>query len=181
MGILRRRFGRNAAGSAIIEFAILAPLFFAIIFSGFEAGLMYLKIGIVEHGMGEVTRMIYTGRGSGAVTRDDLIEKFCDSVSPVLACDDNVTLEVRTLEKYSDFAETDATCHHTDDDIGDPTYEISGGGDIVYVRFCVTTPLVVPGLKNMTFEMINIGLRLPESAPGRYSLTAASVIRNEPF
>lgn len=177
-----RRLRRDRSGSAIIEFAILAPLFFAIMFSGFEAGLMYLKIGMVEHGMSEVSRMIYTGQASGSVTRKNVIDTFCDAVDSVINCDDNITLEVRRLQKYSDFEDTATTCRHTDEDFDDePEYQPSVGGDIVFVRICVTTNLVVPSLKNMTFGIVNIGLRLPESADGRYSLSSSSVFRNEPF
>ncbi|NHK28053.1 pilus assembly protein [Parvularcula flava] len=178
-----RPFANNKRGTAVIEFAILAPLFFAILFSGFEAGMMYLKIGMVDHGVSEISRQIYTGKAKGK-SAEDVMDIFCDSVHTVIKCDGNVTLEIRKLSGYSSFDPGAATCVNTGEDLKDedkPAYANTAGGDIVYIRVCVNTSLLVPGLKNMTFYLTNVGLQLPESAPGKYELTSSTVIRNEPF
>jgi len=178
-----RRFARNTLGSAVIEFAILAPLFFGVLFSGFEAGMMYLKIGMVDHGVSEISRQIYTGKAKGK-SSDEVLAIFCNSVDTVISCDGNVTLEIRKLSGYSDFDPGAPTCVNTGEDLGEddkPAYDRTYGGDIVYIRVCVSTNLLVPGLKNMTFSLINAALQLPESAPGKYELTASTVIRNEPY
>ncbi|GGD14275.1 TadE/TadG family type IV pilus assembly protein [Aquisalinus flavus] len=178
-----RLFASNRRGSAVIEFAILSPLFFAILFSGFEAGMMYLKIGMVDHGVSEISRQIYTGKAKGK-SAEDVIDIFCDSVHTVIGCDGNVTLEIRKLSGYASFDPGAATCVNTGETLADddkPTFASTAGGDIVYIRVCVNTSLLVPGLKNLTFYLVNAGLQLPESAPGKYELTASTVIRNEPF
>lgn len=178
-----RLFAGNRGGSAVIEFAILAPLFFAILFSGFEAGMMYLKIGMVDHGVSEISRQIYTGKAKGK-TSDEVLTIFCDSIHTVISCDGNVTLEIRKLSGYDSFDPGAATCINTGETLADddkPAYQKTSGGDIVYIRVCVNTSLLVPGLKNLTFYLVNAGLQLPESAPGKYELTASTVIRNEPF
>lgn len=178
-----RPFAGNKRGSAVIEFAILAPLFFAILFSGFEAGMMYLKIGMVDHGVSEISRQIYTGKAKGK-TADDVMAIFCDSVHTVIKCEGNVTLEIRKLDGYASFDPGAPNCVNTGETLEDedkPAYDTTAGGDIVYIRVCVNTSLLVPGLKNLTFYLVNAGLQLPESAPGKYELTSSTVIRNEPF
>lgn len=174
---------RDKRGSAAVEFSILAPLFFGVMFSGFEAGLMYLKIGMVDHGMSEVSRMIYAGNAKG-LSQDDIIDAFCDAVDSVIKCDGNVTLEIRKLSDYSNFDAGSATCVHTGEELKDedkPAYSNTSGGEIVYIRMCVTTDLVIPGLKNLTFSMINVGLQIPETSDGKYRIASSTVFRNEPF
>ena len=179
------RYARGSRGSAAIEFSILAPIFFGTILSAFEIGLVFLKISMVEMAADDVAREIYTGQAADeAMTREDMIDAFCDRISATITCDGNVTLLVEGLNDFSAASTEELRCVNTGevpdpDDL--PSYQQTGSGQIVYLRFCVTTPLVIPGLKNLTFQGANIALQLPETANGRYAIIASTVFRNEPF
>ena len=177
---------RKQKGSISIEFALIAPLFFALIFSAFEAGLMYMKVALVEMNVSKVTRVIYTGQASEqGITSDKIIESFCDEVGILMKCDENVTLEVITLSTYKSKVPEKAKCHEGDlppniARAAVPQRSSTAGGDIVFVRFCITTNLMVPALKKLTFDGVNVALRIPETEDGKYAITASTVIRNEP-
>jgi Flp pilus assembly protein TadG len=180
-----RRFFVSESGTSAIEFALLAPILFAAIFSAFEAGLMYTKISVMEIATEKVAREIYTGQAQeNALTREDIIDKFCDEIDTVFTCDGNITLQVERLNAFTADDISDLKCVNTGDepDPDDlPAYEQTDGGEVVYVRFCITTPLVIPSLKAITFQGSNIALQLPEVADGRYAITSSLVFRNEPF
>lgn len=173
---------RRAA--TVVEFAILSPLFFSIVFSAFEAGLMYLKIAMVDDAMEVVSRKVYTGQTQGGMTRGEMIDTFCGHVDVVMRCEDNVTLEIRTITDPESFDPGDAICLHKNEFKQEeelPAFEDTGSGDMVFTRICITTDILVPSLRHLTFTGINVGLQLPESADGQYALTTVAIFRNEPF
>ncbi|MCI5045560.1 MAG: pilus assembly protein [Aquisalinus sp.] len=181
-----RRFIRRQDGSISVEFAIIGPLFFGLIFSAFESGLMYVKIATVELAMDEVVRQVYTGAvTSSNLNRDQLIDLFCDEIDYLMACDSsNVTLQKITFSGYGSNTIDTAICRNSEDDPDEddlPDYSLTGSGQIVFLRFCITTDVLVPGLKKLTFSGANFALQLPETADGRYGITASAVFRNEPF
>ena len=180
-----RRYIGCDSGATVVEFALVAPLLFATVLSAFEAGLMYMKVSMAEMAMDDVTRLLYTGQAqNNELTSSDIADLFCSEMRTVITCDGNVTVQVEVLPGF-DIENLEApTCIHsgdgsTNDDL--PNYSSSSGGDIIFVRFCVTTELVVPALSSLVFKGVNIGLRLPESADGKYAITASTLFRAEPF
>ena len=169
-----------------VEFAIIGPLFFGLIFSAFESGYMYVKIAVVELAMDEVVRQIYTGNAqTDGLSRNDLIELFCDEVDHIMECDtSNVTIQQQTFSGYGGNTINAAVCRNTEDTLDDddlPAYALTGSGQIVFFRFCITTDVLVPSLKKLTFSGANFALQLPETADGRYASTASAIFRNEPY
>ena len=56
-----RRFLRNEEGAIALEFAIVAPVFFAIVFSIFEAGWMMTKVMMLEMALDKTVRELRVG------------------------------------------------------------------------------------------------------------------------
>ncbi|MGV6802121.1 MAG: TadE/TadG family type IV pilus assembly protein [bacterium] len=182
----------NSTGASAIEFAIVAPLFFGLVFSAFEMGVVYMRIATIDLAMTDVARQIYTGQAQeGAMTRDEVIDALCDQIQTIVKCKrsdgsslGNVMVEVLTLPAYSSQVSSDPTCFHEGEDPGDealPTFSDTIGGDIVYVRFCVTNDIIIPGLGDLTLKGGKFALDLPESASGKYAIVSSVVFRNEPF
>lgn len=180
-----RRYLRCNSGATVIEFALVAPLLFATALSAFEAGLMYMKVSMAEMAMDDVTRLLYTGQAqNNNLTSSDLADLFCSKINTVIQCDGNVTVQVEVLPGFDIQNLAAPTCIHTGEAIPSdqlPNFSASAGGDIIYVRFCVTTKLVVPTLTSLIFKGVNIGLQLPQSANGQYAITASTLFRAEPF
>ena len=55
-----RRFRRNRRGSAAVEFALVAPVFFALLFAIIETGLMFFAGQVLETGTQDSARLMYT-------------------------------------------------------------------------------------------------------------------------
>src|SRR5262245_54253776 len=59
---LLRRFRRSGRGSAAVEFALVAPLFFALLFAIIEVALMFFASQVLETITYSSARAIFTGQ-----------------------------------------------------------------------------------------------------------------------
>lgn len=60
-----RRFSNNRRGSAAIQFALVAPLFFALIFAIIETAMMFFASQVLETGTQDSARMLFTNQAQG--------------------------------------------------------------------------------------------------------------------
>ena len=64
-----RRFRRNRRGSAAVEFALVAPVFFALLFAIIETAIMFFATQVLETMTQDAARAVLTGQAqSGAVS-----------------------------------------------------------------------------------------------------------------
>ena len=172
---LARRFSRADAGVSTIEFAIAAPVFFAVAFAIIECGWQFTRIAMIENAASTLSRMIYTGQFSdGNTSQDEMEEMVCNQIKAVADCADDVTVEVSVIDTFSDIPTAGATCvDKNDTDPSSPGYDFSSGDEIVFVRICVSVDILTPALP--------YGLHLPENEHGRFEVISSLVFRNEPF
>lgn len=66
---VRRRHGlaRDEDGAVLIEFALLAPIFFAIVFAIIETSLTFFAQQVLESALQDTTRLIRTGQSQSGV------------------------------------------------------------------------------------------------------------------
>jgi Flp pilus assembly protein TadG len=87
-----RRFRRNRHGSAAVEFALVAPIFFALIFAIIETSLVFFAGQVLETGNQDTARLILT---SQVKTQADYKQYLCDRISVLMTCA-NVDIDVRS-------------------------------------------------------------------------------------
>src|SRR5471030_2957823 len=63
---LLRRFRRSRGGSAAVEFALVAPMFFALLFAIIETAIVFFAGQVLETIMQNSARTILTGQTQGA-------------------------------------------------------------------------------------------------------------------
>ena len=61
-----RRFRRNRRGSAAVEFALVAPLFFGLLFAIIELAMVFFASQVLETATQDSARMIMTGQAQSA-------------------------------------------------------------------------------------------------------------------
>jgi Flp pilus assembly protein TadG len=96
---LRKRMRADAdKGSAAIEFAMVAPVFFVLLLGIFEAAIMFFSQAALQNAMTDMGRLIRTGQtncftGTGstcvAMTQAQFRTAMCDKVAPLIACGTN--------------------------------------------------------------------------------------------
>jgi len=172
--ILRLGWDRN--GVTAIEFALLAPILFPLVFSLFELGLLYTKLAMLDHAISNSAKTIYVGHAAtGSVTKTDIEEQICrDMVIGGTDCTDNLIIELITVSGFGSLPTSEAVCRDSDVALN-PAAQYSPGmaNEIVFLRACFMSKLLTPG--------IGYGLRLPATEGGKYALIASTAFANEPF
>ena len=171
-----RRFAKSRAGSAAVEFSILAVPFFGMLYSIYEVGWYYFATSRVDSAVTDIGRALRTG--SERIRSDTSAEEFFDEiVCPQLSlfgkCQDILTFEVETFASYTALANAgaDITCRNdADDEIEDIKFDEVGENDIVRIRMCLLYTTLNPA----------VGVNLADDS-GKRRLTNTFVFKSEPF
>lgn len=167
----RMRAGARA-GSAAIEFALIAPIFFLLLMGTLEAGIIFLGDIVLENATYDAARQIRTGQVAlSAMNQSDFRQLICKEVSPLLRCDANLQIDV---ENFADFGSVAMPNPVRANGTLDPALSNWSPGTVcstVLVRsfytWTVATPLLTPFLVNM--------------GSSHHLMTAASAFRSEPY
>ena len=180
---LLSRFRRNRRGSAAVEFALVAPLFFALLFAIIETGLMFFANQVLETLTQDSARVIQTGQamtpgGISATQTGPLTEAqfqsqvVCANIPALLSCD-KISIDV---ESYPPTQAWPASFSNQIDSNGNfisnnLQYNTGGPCDVVIVRLFYQWPLFVTGL----------GYNISNLAGNKRLLWGSAAFRNEPY
>jgi Flp pilus assembly protein TadG len=166
-----RRFRRNRRGSAVVEFALVAPLFFGLLFAIIEVALMFFASQVLETATQDAARTILTGQAqTGAYTqqtfKDDLV---CPKVVALFDCKNGIYVDVQS---YSQFATVNIADPITAGSFVPPNnYSPGAPGDIVVVRLFYQWPIFVT----------KFGFNIANLTGSKRLLTATAAFKNEPY
>jgi Flp pilus assembly protein TadG len=168
---------RSCSGSAAIEFAFVAPIFFLFLMATMETGLIYLGNFVLQNATNDAARQIRTGQvAASGMTQVQFRTLICNGIKMLLVCDpnsqnDNLQIDV---EAFPNFAAANINNPILAGGGLDPALKNWSPGEacgIVLVRafysWNVVTPLLTPFLVNMSGS--------------NHLLSAAAAFRNEPF
>ena len=168
-----RRFGRNHKGSAAVEFALVAPVFFALLFAIIETGLMFFASQILETVAQESARQIMTGQFQAAGNNTPaafITTVVCNQYQPVLNCN-NISVDVES--DPSQFSNLNIAYPVTGGNF-DPTklkFNPGGSCSVVTVTLYYQWQMFVTGL-GYNISNLNGNIRL---------LSATAAFRDEPY
>jgi Flp pilus assembly protein TadG len=165
-----RRFRRNRTGSAAVEFALVAPVFFALLFAIIETGILFFASQVLETITQDSARMIMTGQAqTAAYTQAQFQTYVCGQIPALFTCS-NLSVDV---ESYSSFSSV-TIANQIDGNknfINNMQYNPGGPGDIVVVRLFYPWPQIVTGL----------GYNVTNLSGNKRLLVATAAFRNEPY
>jgi Flp pilus assembly protein TadG len=168
-----RRFRRNRAGSAAVEFALVAPMFFALLFAIIETGIMFFANQVLETITQNAARQIMTGQAQTAGDTQTQFQAYVCSQIPALFTCANIAIDVESWPAFSGaMAVTsliDANCNFISNNL---QYNPGGPGSIVLVKLAYQWPLFVTGLG---FNITSPG------CSNKRLLVAAAAFQNEPY
>jgi Flp pilus assembly pilin Flp len=170
---LLRRFRRSRGGSAAVEFALVAPMFFALLFAIIETAIMFFAGQVLETITQNSARSILTGQTQAAgytSMQDFQTNVVCPQVPALFTCA-NIGIDVESWSAFSGTMAvnnlTDASCNFTN-----LQYSPGGPNDFVLVKLIYKWPLFVTGL--------GFNITTPTCSNKRL-LVAASAFKNEPY
>jgi Flp pilus assembly protein TadG len=166
-----RRFRRNRRGSAAVEFALVAPVFFALLFAILETGIVFFAGQVLESVTQDAARTVMTGQvQNSALTQAQFKTNICSRITVLFDCPNGIYVDVRS---YSAFASVSvaAPIDANGNFVNNMQYSPGGAGDVVVVRVFYQWPLIVTGL-GYNISNLNNNKRL---------LTATAAFKNEPY
>ena len=85
------RFRRNRRGSAAVEFALVAPLFFCMLFAILETAIVFFAGQLLENATLESARLILTRQAQNtSMTEADFKQNLCDRIKVMFNCQGNL-------------------------------------------------------------------------------------------
>jgi Flp pilus assembly protein TadG len=163
---------RSISGSAAMEFALIAPVFFAIFFAILETGLVFFANAVLQNGMQDAARLIRTGQAQGTMDATAFRTYVCGKVSSLLSCDaSKLYIDVRSFTNFSSAAYPTAINANGTLNTTLNSYQLGKAGDVVLVRGFYTWPLFTP-VFSAYFSNLSGNVRL---------ISASAAFRNEPF
>jgi Flp pilus assembly protein TadG len=147
-----RRFRRNDEGSAAVEFSLVAVPFFALLFAIIETGIVFFAGQVLETGMQDTGRLIYTGQSS-SMTATQLKQDLCDRVSILMTCS-GIDIDVKFYPAGTTITITDPISSGSYDTSGFSYDTIPSTPGTVVARAFYRWPLYVTGLG---YNIANIG------------------------
>jgi Flp pilus assembly protein TadG len=151
-----RRFRRNQRGSAAVEFAFVAPVFFVLLFAIIETAIVFFADQVLETGLQNTGRLIYTSQVQAAGTTQAAFKQtLCDSVVVLMSCG-NVYVDVRSYAAGTAISISDPI-DGGGNFVNNFVYQPPASGDTsstVVVRAFYQWPMIVTGLG---YNIANIG------------------------
>ena len=168
---LMRRFRRNRGGSAVVEFALIAPMFIALLFAIIETALMFFASQVLETVTQDSARQIFTGQAQNqALTAAQFKSLVCTKIVALFDCANGITIDVQSYPQFGTVdvsSAIDASKNFTNPN----NYKPGGPGDIVVVRLFYQWPILVT----------KFGYDITNLSGSKRLLTATAAFQNEPF
>jgi Flp pilus assembly protein TadG len=165
-----RRFLRSEEGSTLVEFAMLAPVFFMLVMGLIEFVLFQYKTYTLNYVVYEATRNLQTGEIQSAADMEAAFkDEICDHAGPLIDCE-AIKYDVRSFDAIGDIDYPPPTF----DDDGNPTnfvFEPGGPDEYSVVRASIHHTFITPFMD----KLFRMGPDMPAI------VNSFCVVRNEPW
>jgi Flp pilus assembly protein TadG len=169
-----RRFRRNRRGSSAVEFALVAPVFFALLFAIIETAIVFFANQVLETITLDSARIVQTGQAQAKAYDAANFKKLVVCTRPLanllFDCMSGVSVDVQSYSAFNSVVITDPI-DSARNFTNDMKYCPGNDGDIVVVRLFYQWPLFVTGL----------GYNISNLSGSKRLLTATAAFKNEPF
>lgn len=169
---LPRAWRRDERGTTAIEFAIIAPVFFFLMFLIAETALVFIAEQVLDNAIFETARLVRTGQAQNAnMTKADFTSRVCGRVAVFINCNSpNFYLEVKSYASFSAMSMSkpiDAQNNFTDPG----AFNFGSAGSIEVVRAYYQWPT------NKIFG----SLSLQNLSNGKRLIGSFAAFKNEPY
>lgn len=166
-----RRFRRNRQGSAAVEFAMVAPLFFGLLFAIIETAMVFFAGQVLETVTQDSARAIMTGQTqTAATTQAQFKTEVCGRIVALFDCVNGIYVDVRSYPSFGT--------------VTIPNQIDAGKNFVNDMKFCPGKPdeiVVVRVFYQWPLFVTSLGYNLADLAGSKRLLTATATFKNEPF
>lgn len=164
-----RAFLAKSDGAVAVEFVVLAPLVFYIIYAALDGGLFVVRQTMLNGGLAEAVRQIRTDE-IGVSSAEKVKAIVCEQAFLLPNCQQALRVRVEVFDDYD--AIQPFTPVDQNGEFNAMEFHVSGGEDIVMASAYFKHRTVVPTITGFT----------PYGrADGSVLLSSTEIVRNEPF
>ena len=181
LGFRSRGLRRNERGSAAVEFAIIAPVFFFLMFVIAETALVFIAEQVMDNAVFETARLIRTGQAQDppAMSTADFKDEVCNRVSVFISIANchgtSFYLEVKEFASYSAMVTNNPTIDSDGKFPDAGSFQFGQSNSIIMVRAYYQWPtprfLGIFGPLSLSSQGLN----------GKRLIGSFAAFRNEPF
>mgnify|MGYP003386570133 CR=1 FL=1 len=168
------RFRRNRKGAAAVEFALVAPLFFGVLFAIIETAIVFFASQLLEQGTAESARLMMTHQAQDSGMNETAFKTdLCNRIKVMFNCNGNlgtITVDVKVFTPGTAITITDPIVNGSLNGTFAYSLPPSGSSNTVVVRAFYQWPLFVTGL----------GLNLANLSGSKRLLAATAAFHVEP-
>ncbi|HEY8571545.1 TadE/TadG family type IV pilus assembly protein [Phenylobacterium sp.] len=166
------RLARDRKGAAMVEFALVAPIFLGLLLATFELGILGMMSANFNGAVDSVSRRIRTGQAdrpnSAAEFRNLICAKMVDTVAN---CQSRVLVTVQPVDAGFSSARSMLQAQDPNNLTGQQAYDPGDPEQIILVTATYRWPMALPFL----------GDAFPRDTSGRVQIVSRIAFRNEPF
>jgi Flp pilus assembly protein TadG len=160
-------------GSAAVEFAAIAPVFFFLMFVIAQTALVFIAEQVMDNAVFETARLIRTGQAAG-MSKDSFTTEVCSRMSVFVNCNNSgFYLDVKSFATFASMTTSNPTMDAGGNFTDTPSYITGNANDIVMVRVYYQYPII--RIPFTPFSMTTAGLN------GKRLIGSFAAFRNEPF
>jgi Flp pilus assembly protein TadG len=161
----RRSLLRDPSGTAVVEFALVAPVMLFALFATLELGVLGLVNSGFDNAVIGVARTIRTGQAGAPTSAYTFEDQVCARmVGAMTDCRDRLVVSV---ERFTRFADANAVAASPPNG----SFNKGAAGDIIVVKANYHWPLITP----------LVGQAYRPSGPMEIVIASRLVFKNEPF
>jgi Flp pilus assembly protein TadG len=186
---LLRRFRRNREGSAMIEFMLIAPLFFGLLFAIIETAIMFFASQVLETITQEAARMVMTGQAQTGqmaacnntpCTQATFKTYVCQQIPAALFNCNNIYVDI---ENYSNFQNITlpTPIDKNGNFVNNTGYNPGASSTCINNTGCSNSIVVVRLYYAWQLFVTGLGYNISNMNGNQRLLMATAVFRNEPF
>lgn len=166
------RFARNERGVTVIEFAILGPIFFALIGATIETALAFFAGYALDAAVIDSSRLMRTGQESyiSETSADNYRAALCAELYGMFDCS-QLKIAVRPIASFAGFAPSQPINPDTGEWTMTETFQKVEGNKMVMIEAYYKWPTL------FNIPELNAG----QTADGKRLLAATHVFKTEPF
>ena len=171
-GTMLRRFRRSRSASAAVEFALIAPLFFGLLFAIIETALVFFAGQALETATQDASRAFLIDQAQSQGTKPaDFKQSICNGVQPLLDCG-KLDIDVQSYPPGTSITMV-SPINGGNYNANNLSYNLppAGSQNTVVIRSFYQWPLFVTGLG---YNIANIG---GGKTPGYFLLTSTVALR----
>ncbi len=159
-------------GNAMIEFALIAPVFFLLLMGIVENGVIYFAGSTLQYATDNAARYVRTGQAqANNLTQAQFRARICADITPFLSCGTNLQVD---MQAYTGYSSANFSSPTLASGAVDPTlnnYQTGTACNVVLLRTFYTWQIITPMLSHFLSNMTT----------GNHLVTATAAFRNEPF